>query len=194
MRRQHVGSRQHGGGVGSAAAVAAEQLQRGGGSVAVVAVQRQCGGGRQRGGGVGSLAAAAPAACWWQRRKHAGGGRLGGCGRSLAHHGISGGSRAAGAALTLRATMVVTKTPAATAMVGALPTINNQLKAAAAMATETVMSTTIETYATGIAVAVWQQRSVGGSGSTAAAVHQQCGDGGQQHGSGGQPNGGACWW
>jgi hypothetical protein len=35
--------------------------------------------------------------------------------------------------------------PMATAMAGALPTINNQLKAAAAMATETAMSSTIET-------------------------------------------------
>jgi hypothetical protein len=41
--------------------------------------------------------------------------------------------------------MVATKTPAATAMAGALPTINNQLKVAGAMATEMVMSTTIET-------------------------------------------------
>jgi hypothetical protein len=50
-----------------------------------------------------------------------------------------------GAALPPRAATVATKTPAATAMAGALPTINNQLKAAAAMVTETVTSTTIET-------------------------------------------------
>jgi hypothetical protein len=57
------------------------------------------------------------------------------------HHSISGGSRAAGAALPPRAATVATKTPAATAMAGALPTINNQLKAAAAMAME--MTTTM---------------------------------------------------
>ncbi len=43
------------------------------------------------------------------------------------HHSISGGSRAAGV-LPPRAATVVTKTPAATAMVGALPIIINQLK------------------------------------------------------------------
>jgi hypothetical protein len=58
------------------------------------------------------------------------------------HHSISGGSRAVGAALLLRAAPVATKTPAVTAMVGALPTINNQLKAAAAMAMETTTTTT----------------------------------------------------
>jgi hypothetical protein len=40
---------------------------------------------------------------------------------------------------------VATKTPAATAMVGALPTINNQLKAAAAMAMEMTTATTHKT-------------------------------------------------
>ncbi len=63
----------------------------------------------------------------------------------MAHRGVSGGSRAAGAAPPPRAATVATKTPAATVMAGALPTINNQLKAAVAMATETVTSTTIET-------------------------------------------------
>jgi hypothetical protein len=58
------------------------------------------------------------------------------------HRSISGGSRAAGAALPPRAATVATKTPAATAMVGALPTINNQLKEAAAMAMETTTTTT----------------------------------------------------
>jgi hypothetical protein len=38
--------------------------------------------------------------------------------------------------------MVATKTPVATAMAGALPTINNQLKAAAAMAMEATTTTT----------------------------------------------------
>jgi hypothetical protein len=75
---------------------------------------------------------------------HAGGGRLGGCGGSLAHRVVSGSSRAAGAALPLCAAMVATKTPATIAMAGALPTINNQLKVAVAMATEMVTSTTIE--------------------------------------------------
>jgi hypothetical protein len=138
---QRVSAGQHGGSVGSAAAVAAERWQHGGGSVAVVAVQQQRGGGGQRSGGVGSAAAASPAARRQGRRKHASGGRLGGCGGSLAHRGVSGSSRAAGAVLPPRAATVATKTLATTAMGGALPTINNQLKAAAAMATETVRST-----------------------------------------------------
>jgi hypothetical protein len=58
------------------------------------------------------------------------------------HHSISGGSRAGGAALPPHAPMVATKTPAATAMAGALPTINNQLKAAAAMVMEMTTTTT----------------------------------------------------
>ncbi len=58
------------------------------------------------------------------------------------HHSISSGSRVAEAALPLRAATVATKTPAATAMAGALPTINNQLNAAAAMAMETTTTTT----------------------------------------------------
>jgi hypothetical protein len=62
----------------------------------------------------------------------------------LVHCSVSGGSRVAGPALPLRAATVATKTPAVTAMAGALLTINNQLKATAAMATETVTSTTIE--------------------------------------------------
>jgi hypothetical protein len=40
-----------------------------------------------------------------------------------------------------RATAVATKTPAAIVMAGAQTTINNQLKLAAAMATETAMMT-----------------------------------------------------
>ncbi len=58
------------------------------------------------------------------------------------HHNVSGNSRAAGAALPPPAATVATKTPAATAMAGALPTINNQLKAAASMAMETRTTTT----------------------------------------------------
>jgi hypothetical protein len=50
-----------------------------------------------------------------------------------------------GAALPPRVATVAMKTPAVTAMVGALPTINNQLKAAAAMAMETTTTTTHET-------------------------------------------------
>jgi hypothetical protein len=58
------------------------------------------------------------------------------------HCSVSGGSRAAGAALPPHAARMVTKTPAATAMAEALPTMNNQLKAAAAMAMETTTTTT----------------------------------------------------
>jgi hypothetical protein len=61
------------------------------------------------------------------------------------HHSVSGDSRAVGAALPLRTTTVATKTPVATGMVGALPTINNQLKAAAAMAMETMTTMTNKT-------------------------------------------------
>jgi hypothetical protein len=48
---------------------------------------------------------------------------------------------AATAVLPVRTAAVATKTPAATAMVGAHTTINNQLKEAAATATETAMMT-----------------------------------------------------
>ncbi len=61
------------------------------------------------------------------------------------HHSVSGGSRAAGATLPPRADTVAVKTPVATAMAGALPTINNQLKAAAAMPMETTTTTTHKT-------------------------------------------------
>jgi hypothetical protein len=61
------------------------------------------------------------------------------------HRSVSDGSRAVGAALLPRAATVATKTPAATAMAGALPTINNQLNAAAAMAMETTTTTTNKT-------------------------------------------------
>jgi hypothetical protein len=121
-------------------AVVAVRRQRGSGSGSVAAVLvgaaaarrreawRRC---WQRGGsGAGStpaVAGLAPAAeVWW-------------------HRSISSGSRAAGAALPPRAVTVATKTPAATAMAGALPTINNQLKAAAAMAMEMTTTTTNET-------------------------------------------------
>jgi hypothetical protein len=58
------------------------------------------------------------------------------------HRSVSGGSRAAGTALPPRTATVVTKTPAATVMAGALPTVNNQLKEAAAMAMETTTTMT----------------------------------------------------
>ncbi len=61
------------------------------------------------------------------------------------HHIVSGSSRAAGAALPPHAATVATKTPVATAMAGALPTINNQLKAAAAMAMKTGTTMTHKT-------------------------------------------------
>jgi hypothetical protein len=50
-----------------------------------------------------------------------------------------------GAALPPRAATVATKTPAATVMAGALPTINNQLNVAAAMAMEMTTTTTNKT-------------------------------------------------
>jgi hypothetical protein len=137
--------RQCGGSNGSAAAVAAalrwwaawqRRWQLGGSSLMAVRTrrwqrgrrqwrQRQLGcsgqlgsgSGDERGsGGTGSTPAAAGLAAvaevWW-------------------HCSVSGGSRAAGAALPPRAATVATKTPAATAMAGALPTINNQQNAAA---------------------------------------------------------------
>ncbi len=99
------------------------------------------------------------------------------------HRSVSAGSRAVGAALPPRATMVVTKTLAAIAMAGALPTINNKLKAAAAMAMEMTITMTNKTQATAAAAAAWRQRSIGVGGSASAAVCHQRGGGGQQHGS-----------
>jgi hypothetical protein len=61
------------------------------------------------------------------------------------HRSISGSSRAMGAALPPRAAMVAMKTPVATTMAGALTTINNQLKAAVAMAMETTTTRTNKT-------------------------------------------------
>jgi hypothetical protein len=120
--------------------------------MAVVALRQQHRSG-QHGGGLsqcGSSAAAgskeAVLAVWRRRRwQHAGGSQLGGCAEVWRHCSVSGGSRAGGATLPPRATTVVTKTPAATAMAGALPTINNQLKAAAAMAMETTTTLTNKT-------------------------------------------------
>jgi hypothetical protein len=73
----------------------------------------------------------------WQRQ-------LGGSGG-----GATAAATATAAALPPRAAAVAMKTPAATVMAGAQTTINNQLKAAGAMATITatmeVMRTTIKT-------------------------------------------------
>jgi hypothetical protein len=88
------------------------------------------------------------------------------------HHSISGGSKAAGAVLPLRAAMVAMKTLAATVMAGALPTINNQLKAAAAMAMETTTSMT-QKSAVLVSAAVWWRQCVISAvavGSSAAAM------------------------
>jgi hypothetical protein len=93
---------------------------------------------------------------------------------------ISTGSRGVGAALPPRAATVATKTPVATAMAGALPTMNNQLKAAAAMAMEMTTTTTNKTQATVAEAAAWRQRSIGVGGSAAVAVCHQRGGSGQQ--------------
>ncbi len=127
----------------------------------------------------------------WQRWRQRGGG---GNGSTLAaaglvaavevwrHCSISSSSRAAGAALLPCTATVATKTPAATAMVGALPTINNQLKAAVVIAMETRTTTLNKTQATAAAAAAWRQRSIGVGGSAAVAVCHQHGGGGQQRG------------
>ncbi len=136
--------RQRGGGNGSAAGVAAalrwraawqRRWQLGSSSLTAVRTrrwqrgwrqwrQRQLGrsgqlgsgsGDERGGGGAGSTPAAAglaAAAEVWR------------------HRSVSGSSRAVGAALPPRAATVATKTPVATAMAGALPTIINQLNAA----------------------------------------------------------------
>ncbi len=74
------------------------------------------------------------------------------------------------------------RTPAATAMVGAQTTINNQLKAMAATVTETATMTatmmTIKMKAMAAKEAAWQKHSVSGGGSAAAAAAaQQCSSG-----------------
>ncbi len=84
---------------------------------------------RQRGSRGGSTLAAADllaaVAVWW-------------------HQDVNGGSRVLGAKLPPRAAAGATKTPVATAMAGALTTINNHPKAAEAMATETATMMTIK--------------------------------------------------
>ncbi len=78
--------------------------------------------------------------------------------------------------------MVAMKTLAATAMAGVLPTINNQLKVAAAMAIETTTTTINEMQATAAATVAWRQRSVGVGASAVGAVCHQRGSGRQQCG------------
>ncbi len=172
--------------MGSVAAVLAARRwwQQSGGSVLVAAWRRQRGSG-------GSVAAARRREAWrwcWQR----GGGGAGSTptvpGLAAAaeiwrHRNVSGGSRAAGAALPLRTASVATKTLAVTAMAGELPTINNQIKAAAAMAMETTTTTTNKTQATAAAAAAWWQPSIGVGGSAVVAVCHQCGGSGQQRGA-----------
>jgi hypothetical protein len=112
--------------------------------------QRQCDG--------SALAAVRQRQAGWRRCGQRGGGwQRGSAGSMMAaaglaaavevwrHHSVSGGSRVAGATLPPRAATVAVKTPVATAMAGALPTINNQLKAAAAMPMETMTTTTHKT-------------------------------------------------
>jgi hypothetical protein len=140
-----------------AAVVAAEWWQRGR-STDVAAAWRwwQCSGSAAAGsvGAVSASTAAAQRRAAWRRCQQLGGSSAGStlaaAGLAAAvevwrHHSIINGSRAARAALLPHAATVATKTPAATAMAGALPTINNQLKAAAAMAMETTTTMTNKT-------------------------------------------------
>ncbi len=144
---------------------------------------------RQRGGG-GSAAAVQRREAWWRCWQHGGGGAgstpvvagLAAAAEVRWHRSVSGDSRAVGAALPPRAATVATKTPAAIAMAGALPTINNQLKAVVAMAMEMTTTTTNKMQATAAAAAAWRQRSVGVGGSVAAAVCHQRGGSRQQRG------------
>ncbi len=74
-----------------------------------------------------------------------------------------------------RAATVATKTPAATAIVGAQTTINNQLKAETATATATatmtatMMTMKMKAMAVAAAAAAWQQCGRGSNGSAATA-------------------------
>ncbi len=117
----------------------------------------------------------AVAAAAWRRQWQLGGG-------SLAVAGAAAVARRRRPAWRWRRKLggsaVATKTPVATLMAGAQTTINNQLQAVVATATETATMTatmtTIKTMATAVAVAAWRQRSVGGRGSAAAWGHR-CG-------------------
>ena len=89
---------------------------------------------------------------------------------------------AAAAVLPPRAPGVAMKTPALTVMVGAQTTINNQLNASTATATEMVMTMTMETKATAAAEERRQLLGGGGQlggsgGSLARAWRQQRGGG-----------------
>ncbi len=107
----------------------------------------QRGGRGQRGGGVGSAAAAAGR----RQGSDSGGGGSTPMAAGLEaavvvwrHRGVSGSSRAPGAVLPPQATTVAMKTPAATVMVRAQTTINNQLKAVAATAAAMATRMTIK--------------------------------------------------
>jgi hypothetical protein len=85
----------------------------------------------------------------------------------------------AAAVLRPRAAAVAMKTPAVTAIAGAQTTINNQLNASTAMATETVTTMTMETKATAAAEARRQHlgggsQLGGGGGSLARARGWRC--------------------
>ena len=128
--RQQQQQRSNGSGCAVAtAAVAASaarqqrwQRQRDGGSVAVAASLAAW---RQHCGSAASLAAAPRREAWVAQWFQRGGGRQS---VSSAMEVGMAAANAATAVLPLRSTVVVTKTPAATAMVGAQITTNNQLK------------------------------------------------------------------
>jgi hypothetical protein len=81
---------------------------------------------------------------------------------------MAAGMAAAATILPPRTAVVAMKTQAVTAMAGAQITINNQLNALMARATEMATMMTMETKATA-AVVAWRERRVGGGGSAAAA-------------------------
>ena len=110
-RRQQLGGNGGGGGFGS-----------GSSSMAVAASLAAW---RQRCGSAASLAAAPRREAWVAQWFQRGGGRQS---VSSAMEVGMAAANAATAVLPLRSTVVVTKTPAATAMVGAQITTNNQLK------------------------------------------------------------------
>jgi hypothetical protein len=84
------------------------------------------------------------------------------------------------AVLLPRATAEATKTPVATAMVGAQTAIDNQLNASMAIVTETAMMTATMTRMSGVGGGIgslvvarqwrWLQHGIGGGGSAALAV------------------------
>ncbi len=162
VRRQRVGNSAVAAGSMAAVLAARRWWRQSSDSAAAAALQQQHGSG-------GRAAAARWRAAWWQCwpvRQQRGGKQHGsGVGTATApatgstpaaaslaaaaevwrRCSVSSGSRAGGAALPPHAATVATKTPAATVMAGSLPTINNQLKAAAAMAMETMTAMTHKT-------------------------------------------------